>query len=130
MGGDTRINPDLNFTYDATNIVMSLAEDILDEGRCIYVDNWYSSVELLGELGKWCTDVIGNIQKDQKALPKDVNAKLNKRETKEAYSPQYNAMCMQWKDKSDVCMLLSCIPDENVSVVRRGKEVTVSLVII
>ena len=52
MGGDTRINPDLNFTYDATNIVMSLAEDILDEGRCIYVDNWYSSVELLGELGK------------------------------------------------------------------------------
>ena len=131
MGGDTRINPDLNFTYDATNIVMSLAEDILDEGRCIYVGNWYSSVELLGELGKCSADVIGTVQKDQKALPKDVvNAKLNKRETKAAYSLQYNAMCMRWKDKSDVCMLLSCIPDENVSVLRRGKEVTVSLVII
>ena len=44
---DTMINPDFNFTYNATNIVMSLAEDVLDEGRCIYVDNWYSSVELL-----------------------------------------------------------------------------------
>ena len=41
------INPDSNFTDNATNIAMSLAEDVLDEGRCIYVDNWYSSVELL-----------------------------------------------------------------------------------
>ena len=38
---------------------MSLAENILDEGRCIYVDNWYSSVELLDELGKRSTDVVG-----------------------------------------------------------------------
>ena len=58
-GDDTRINPDLNFNYNATNIVMSLAENILDEGRCIYVDNWYSSVELLDELGKRSTDVVG-----------------------------------------------------------------------
>ena len=41
MGNNKMINPDLNFTYIATNIVMSLAEDGLDEGRCIYVDNWY-----------------------------------------------------------------------------------------
>ena len=59
MGDDTRINPDSNFNYNATNIVMSLAENILDEGRCIYVDNWYSSVELLDELGKRSTDVVG-----------------------------------------------------------------------
>ena len=38
-------------------------------------------------------------------------------------------MQLQWKDKRDVRMLSSCIPDENVSVVRRGKEVTVPLVI-
>ena len=40
------INPDLNFTYHATNIVISLAEDVLDKGKCIYVVNWYSSAEL------------------------------------------------------------------------------------
>ena len=81
-GDNTRINPDSKFTYNVTNIVKSLAEKILDEGRCIYVDNWYSSVELLDKLGKrsW---------KDRKALPKGVvNAKLNKRETKTAYSLQ------------------------------------------
>ena len=84
---------------------------------------------MLDELGKRTTDVIGTVRKDRKALPKDVNAKLNKGETKTAYSPQYNAMRMQWKDKWDVLMLSSCIPGESVSVVRRGKEVTVPLVI-
>ena len=72
------INPDSNFTYNTTNIVMTLAENVLAEGRCIYVDNWYSSVELLDELGKLSTDVIGTVRKDRKALLKDVvNAKLN-----------------------------------------------------
>ena len=84
---------------------------------------------MLDELGKRTADVIGTVRKDRKALPKDVNAKLNKGETKTAYSPQYNAMRMQWKDKGDVLMLSSCIPGESVSVVRRGKEVTVPLVI-
>ena len=57
---------------------MTLAENVLDEGRCIYEDNWYSSVELLDELGKLSTDVIGTVRKDRKALLKDVvNAKLN-----------------------------------------------------
>ena len=60
-GDDTRINPDSNFNYNATNIVMSQAENILDEERCIYVDNWYSSVELLDELGKRSTDVVGTL---------------------------------------------------------------------
>ena len=59
---------------------MSLAENILDEGRCIYVNNSYSSTELLEEIEKRSTDVIGTIQKDCKTLPKDVvNAKLKKR---------------------------------------------------
>ena len=79
-GNDTRINPDSNFTYNATNIVMSLAENILDEGRCIYVNNSCSSTELLEEIEKRSTDVIGTVQKDCKTLPKDVvNAKLKRR---------------------------------------------------
>ena len=75
MEDDTRINPDPEFTYNATNIVLSLAEDLLSEVRCTYVGNWYSSVELLHELGKRSSDVIGTVWRDRKALPKDaVNA--------------------------------------------------------
>ena len=72
---------------------MRLSEDVLDEGRCIYVDKWYSSAYSI------------------------------------ACSPQYNAMCMQWKDKRDDCMLSSCIPDENISLKQRGKELKVLSVI-
>ena len=117
------IKPHLNFSYHATNIMRSLAKDVLGEGRCIYVDNWYSSVELLDELGKHSKNVTGTVRKDRTALPKDiVNAKLDKGETKTLYSPQYNAMCMQWKDKCDVRMILPCITDENVSAARREKK--------
>ena len=116
-------NPDSNFIYNATNIVMSRAEDVLAAGRCIYADNWYSSIELLDELGKHSTDVIGTIQKDCKALPKDVvNPKLNNGERKAADSPKYNAMCMQWKNKCDVCILSSCIPDENLCHTKRERS--------
>ena len=40
MGDGAMIKQDLNFTYHAKNIVTSLTEDVLGEGRCIYVDNW------------------------------------------------------------------------------------------
>ena len=38
---------------------MALTEKRLDETRCLYIDNWYSSMELLEELGKHGTDVVG-----------------------------------------------------------------------
>ena len=44
-------------------------------------------------------------------------------------SLKYSAMCMQWKDKRDVRMLTSCIPDKDAIVKRRGKEKAMSLVI-
>ena len=52
-------------------------ENVLDEERCLYINNWYSSTELLDELQKQSTDVISTVRKDQKGLPKDtLNAKL------------------------------------------------------
>ena len=51
--------------------------------RCIQKKegiNWYSSVEVLDELGKRFTDFIGTVRKDCKALPKDIvnaNGRIN-----------------------------------------------------
>ena len=39
-----------------------------------------------------------------------------------AYCLKYSAMCMQWKDKRDVRMLTSCVPDKDVIVKRRGNK--------
>ena len=129
-GDDTLIDEGNKYQYQATSIVMTLMKKVLDEGRCLYVDNWYSSIELLDELRKRSTDVIDTVRKDQKWLPKDIlNAKLKVGEKGVAYSLKYSAMCMQWKDKRDVRMLTSCIPDKNVIVKRRGKEKAVPLII-
>ena len=60
---------------------MALTEKRLDETRCLYIDNWYSSMELLEELGKHGTDVVGTAWKDSKGLSNEImNAKLKKRE--------------------------------------------------
>ena len=62
------VDPNSEYQYQATNIVMTLTEKLLDEGRCLYIDNWYSSMELLDELGKRGTDVVGTVRKDRKGL--------------------------------------------------------------
>ena len=74
---DTLIDEGNKYQQEATSIVMTLMEKVLDEGRCLYINNCYSSTELLDELQKQSTDVISTVRKDQKGLPKDTfNAKL------------------------------------------------------
>ena len=129
-GDDTLVEEGNTYQYQATNIVMSLSEKVLDEGRCLFMDNWYSSLELLSELRNRSTDVVGTVRKDRKGLPKDVmSKKLKTGEKATAYNLNYDAMCMQWKDKRDVRMLTSCVPDEDVAIKRRGKDKVVPLVV-
>ena len=101
-GDDTLVEEGNTYQYQATNIVMSLSEKVLDEGRCLFMDNWYSSLELLSELCNRSTDVVGTVRKDRKGLPKDVmSKKLKIGEKATAYNLSYDAMCMHWKDKRD-----------------------------
>ena len=93
---DTLINEVCDYQYQTTKIVMSLCEKVLDDGRCLYSDNWYSSMELLDELRKRSTDVVGTIRKDRKGLPMmTMNAKLKAGEKAVEYAPAYNVVCMQ-----------------------------------
>ena len=43
-GNDTLVEEGNTYQYQETNIVMSLCEKVLDEGKCLFVDNWYSSL--------------------------------------------------------------------------------------
>ena len=49
-GNDTDFVDGCDFQYNATKIVFSLAKDLLNQGYCIYVDNWYTSLELCANL--------------------------------------------------------------------------------
>ena len=104
-GDDTLVEEGNTYQYQATNIVMSLCEKVLVEGRCLFVNNWYR-------------------------LPKDfMSKKLKTGEKATAYNFNYDAMCMQWNDKKDVRMLTSCVPHEDIVIKRLGKDKLVSLVV-
>lgn len=45
-----------------SNVVMKLAKPYLDNDRTLYVDNWYSSVELAEQLQSRQTHLVGTLQ--------------------------------------------------------------------
>ena len=74
--------------------------------------------------------LLAQYAKTVKGLRKDfMSKKLKTGEKAAAYNLNYGAMCIQWKDKKDVRMLTSCVPDEDVAVKRRGKDKLVPLVV-
>ncbi|CAH1980584.1 unnamed protein product [Acanthoscelides obtectus] len=77
---DNQDNPGKNLDQGhttPTSVVMSLFEPILDSGRTLVTDNWYTSVDLAKRLMDRQTYLIGTLRKNRRGLPKDlVNKKL------------------------------------------------------
>ena len=65
------LKKETHINTNATNIVMSLCEKVLDEGRCLFMNNWYSNLELLSVLRNRSTNGVGTVRKDRKGLLKD-----------------------------------------------------------
>lgn len=63
----------------ATSIVLKLCNSLLDFGRTVYVDNYYTSVELSHKLLARKTHLVGTLRKKRKNNPKDVISKKLKR---------------------------------------------------
>ena len=75
-------------------------------------------------------DNVGTIRQDRKALMKGVLSKKLKTGAKvTAYNLNYGTMCIQWKDKKDVCTITSGVPDEDIVVKRYGKDKMLPLVV-
>ena len=63
-----------------TNVVMTLAENLLDEGRTAFTDNYYTSLNLANKLLDRKTHLVGTIRSNRKGNPKEViQKKLKKR---------------------------------------------------
>ena len=68
-GGDTLLNENTDFDYHATKVVLTLMGDLLQKGHCVYIDNWYTSIEICTVLNNRTTDVIGTLLQHHKGLP-------------------------------------------------------------
>ncbi|CAK1585495.1 unnamed protein product [Parnassius mnemosyne] len=97
------------FDLDTTgSIVVKLAEGLLDEGRCIITDNYYTSVPLAEFLISRNTDLCGTLNKKRRGLPKDVTDAALQIGDIAVKQKNENITVLKWKDKRDVCALSTC----------------------
>ncbi|CAH1983590.1 unnamed protein product [Acanthoscelides obtectus] len=88
-----------------TSVVMSLFEPILDSGRTLATDNWYTSVDLAKILMDRQTYLIGTLRKNRRGLPKDLVNKILKCGEIAALENQDGVTVISWNDKRNVLVL-------------------------
>ncbi|KAK6168810.1 hypothetical protein SNE40_019986 [Patella caerulea] len=115
-------------------IVVDVCQPFLNKGHYLFMDNYYTSIELIEYLSQVKTLSCGTVNSNRKRLPSDMKnsatKKLKKGESLKRISN--NVLAVSWKD-TRVVNLLTNIPGnlDDVDIQRRdkkqgGKEVTIS----
>ncbi|XP_047103495.1 uncharacterized protein LOC124722366 [Schistocerca piceifrons] len=100
----------------ATSAVMSLMSGLLNEGRILYTDNFYTSVHLAHQILEQSTHIVGILRSNRKLNPQDVvQAKLKKGKHK-AKESTAGVVVLKWKGKRDVMMLSTVHGEEEAEV--------------
>ncbi|CAL1272455.1 unnamed protein product [Larinioides sclopetarius] len=87
-----------------TNIVMTLIENLLGQGYCVTLDNFYTSPELAEVLLSYRTDVYGTLRSHRRGIPQEIKSRNLKRG--EIIGYQKGKMCVfKYMDKKPICML-------------------------
>ena len=85
-------------------VVLQLSEPLMGQGYNMYMDNWFSSPTLFGELHRQQTNVCGTVRLIRKDMPKDMNIRLKNGEI-DRRTDGNGLMVLLWKDKKLVKML-------------------------
>lgn len=84
-------------------VVKLLLADFHEQGRTLYIDNWYSSPMFFHQLVNEKTNVCGTVKLNRKFVPKLNPKEIKKGEMKVLYTPK---LCfIAWYDKKIVSML-------------------------
>ncbi|XP_071053641.1 piggyBac transposable element-derived protein 4-like [Onthophagus taurus] len=106
-----------------TDIVLHLAEDYLDKGYTLHMDNFYNSVTLTKLLTTRKTYVCGTLRKNRKENPQDV---INRELKKVEVTWQRNGLVTvcKWKDKREVLTISNMHVVEMVEVSNRNGKLS------
>lgn len=95
----------------ANKVVLELMDGLLNEGRTLFTDNWYTSVGLAQQLLEKKTHLVGTLRSNRKDSPKTVTAKTLKKG--EIYGEEKDGVVVaKWKDKRDILFLTTKHGDE------------------
>ena len=65
-GGDTMLSENIDSSYHATKVGLTVMKVLLHKGHCVYIDNWYTSIEICNVLNNAIiTDVISILRRDR-----------------------------------------------------------------
>nr|CAH7748181.1 unnamed protein product [Callosobruchus chinensis] len=96
-----------------------VVEPLLNTGKILYTDSFYTSVDLAHELKNSQTHLVGTLRQNRKLNLKAVtNAKLKRGEMRVQKSST-NVLVGKWKDKRDVLFLTTRAVPEMVEVRKR-----------
>ncbi|XP_067124358.1 piggyBac transposable element-derived protein 4-like [Centruroides vittatus] len=114
----------------SSQIVLTLADSLLDKGYCLTTDRFYSSPQLADHLITCNTDFYGTVCTNRREMPPAIHMqKLKKGETM-AYQ-RGKLMVMKWQDKQSVALLSTVHnPAMVTTVTHAGKSVVKPQVIV
>lgn len=89
----------------ADSVVFSLMDGLLDHGRQLCCDNWYSSVGLAKKLLNRKTHLIATMRKNRRGIPILIKGKRLRRGELYYQQNKDGIMILKWKDKRDLLMI-------------------------
>ena len=89
----------------ADTVVFSLMNGLLDSGRQLCCDNWYSSIGLAKKLLERRTHLVATLRKNRSELPPLVKEKKLKRGELYCLQNKDGILVLKWRDKRDLMML-------------------------
>ncbi|VDL80334.1 unnamed protein product [Nippostrongylus brasiliensis] len=87
----------------AQSAVMNLVDGLLDQGRTLFTDNWYTSVDLAEVM--LSSNMVGTIRRNRVGMPKLTKNRKLKRGEKVAVQNRKGVVIIRWKDKRELFML-------------------------
>ncbi|KAK9692981.1 Transposase IS4 [Popillia japonica] len=109
---------------------MSLMSGLLDTGRTLYTDNYYTSVSLASQLLQRQTHLVGTVRSNRKGNSKELLTKKLKKHEVIGQESGTGIVMLKWKDTRDVLVLTTAHTDEVMKVRQRGKEIEKPLAIV
>lgn len=106
-GKDTEKNTSSEKQSVTTSIVLKICEDLLYQGYCLIMDNYYNSPELYDILLSKRTDAYGTLRKDRKGLPGNFS-KIKLKKDQAVCWEKEGLLVMKWHDKKVVSLISTC----------------------
>lgn len=104
----------------AQKVVLHLVHDLLNQGRTLFMDNFYNSVTLAECLLTRQTYVCGTLRSDRRGNPKVVTKKKLKKGEVYGQENEKGVKVLKWVDKRPVLMITSR-PEDSDCLVPSGK---------